>query len=134
MAYQGFLAPGGKLSFGAHTQTVHGSINAKNELGIKGRRKLTRDLHSPAYSCFLTRLKTFYGCDVTELTSALLNLEIVKYHRVENLIVSREAIPSKILVTIEHSNCFTTTLQIAVKRSRIVATSEINAKTSQKVL
>jgi len=39
-------------------------------------------------------------------------LEIIKYRRVKNLIVSREAIPSKILVTIEHSNCFTTPLQI----------------------
>jgi len=37
-------------------------------------------------------------------------LEIIKYRRVKNLIVSREAIPSKILVTIEHSSYFTTTL------------------------
>jgi len=33
-------------------------------------------------------------------------LKIIKYRRVKNLIVLREAIPSQILVTIEHSNCF----------------------------
>jgi len=44
-------------------------------------------------------------------------LEIIKHCRVKNLIVPRQAIPSKILVTIEHSNCFTTTLQMAVKHS-----------------
>ena len=49
-------------------------------------------------------------------------LEIIKYLRVKNLIVSREAIPSKILVTMEHSNCYITTLQIAAMHSRIVAT------------
>jgi len=64
----------GKLSFGAPTQSVHGSIDAKNQLGIKGRQKLTRALQSPAYCCFLTRLKTSYGCDVIELTSGPLNL------------------------------------------------------------
>jgi len=52
VAYLGFPAPGGKLSFGAPTQRVHGSIDAKNELGIKGRRKLTQALLSPAYICF----------------------------------------------------------------------------------
>jgi len=52
VAYLGFPAPGGKLSFGAPTQPVHGSIDAKNELGMKGRRKLTRALQSPAYSFF----------------------------------------------------------------------------------
>jgi len=52
MAHLGFPAPGIKLSFGAPTQTVHGSIDAKNELGIKGRRKLTRALQSPAHSWF----------------------------------------------------------------------------------
>jgi len=58
-------------------------------------------------------------------------LEIINYRRVENLIVSREAIPSEILVTIEHfyANYFIRTLQIAVKHSRIVAiTSEIKCK------
>jgi len=61
VAYLGFPAPGDKLSFGAPTQPVRGSIDVKNELEIKGRRKLTRALHSPAYNCFYTRLKTF--CD-----------------------------------------------------------------------
>jgi len=55
-------------------------------------------------------------------------LELINYRRVENLIVSREAIPSEILVTIEHSICFITTLQIAVIQSRIVATSEMKCK------
>jgi len=32
------LAPGGKLSFGAATQPVHGSTDAKNEFMKKGRR------------------------------------------------------------------------------------------------
>jgi len=54
-------------------------------------------------------------------------LEIVNYRRVKNL-VSREAIPSEILVTIEHSDCFITTLQMAIIHSRIVATSEIKSK------
>jgi len=36
VAYLGFPAPGGKLSFGAPTQPVHGSIDAKNELGYRG--------------------------------------------------------------------------------------------------
>jgi len=52
-------------------------------------------------------------------------LEIINYRRVNNRIVSREAIPSEILVTIEHSNCFITTLQIAVIHFRIVATGKI---------
>ena len=47
-------APVGKLSFGAPTQSVRGSIDAKNELAIKGRQKLTRALQSPAYSWFYT--------------------------------------------------------------------------------
>ena len=55
-------------------------------------------------------------------------LEIIKHRRVKNLIASREAIPSKILVTIEHLNFFITTLQIAVIHARIVATSEIKSK------
>jgi len=41
VAYLGFPAPEGKLSLGAPTQPVCGSIVAKNELGVKGRRKLT---------------------------------------------------------------------------------------------
>ena len=52
VAYLGFSAPGGNLSFGAPTQPVHGSIDAKNELGIKRHRTLTWALQSPAYSCF----------------------------------------------------------------------------------
>ena len=55
-------------------------------------------------------------------------LDIINYRRVKNLIVSREAIPPEISVTIEHSNCFITTLQIAVMHSQIVATSEIKCK------
>jgi len=74
VAYLGFPAPRGKLSFGAPTQPVHGSMDAKNELGIKGRRKLTGALQSPAYSGISTRLKTYCDCDVTELTSRPLNL------------------------------------------------------------
>jgi len=42
-----------------------------------------------------------------------------------NLIVFCEAIPSEILVTIEHSNCFITTLQTAAMHSRIVATNHL---------
>jgi len=44
VAYLGFPAPGYKVSFGAPTQHVHGSIDSKSELGVKGRRKLIRDL------------------------------------------------------------------------------------------
>ena len=74
VAYLGFPAPGGKLSFGALSQPVHGSTDAKIELEIKRRRKLTRALQSPPYSCFLTRLKTYCDCDVIELTSGPFNL------------------------------------------------------------
>ena len=52
LAYLGFPAPGGKRSLGTPTQPVHASIDAKNELGIKGRAKLLRALQSPTYSCF----------------------------------------------------------------------------------
>jgi len=46
VAYLRYPAPGhNKFSFGAPTQPVLGSINAKYELGVKGRRKLTRVLH-----------------------------------------------------------------------------------------
>ena len=55
-------------------------------------------------------------------------MEIFNYRSVKNLIVSREAIPSEISVTIEHSNYFITTLQTAVIHSRIVATGEIKCK------
>jgi len=48
-------------------------------------------------------------------------MEIINYRNVKNLIVSGKASPSEILVTIEHSNCFITTLQIAVMLSQIVA-------------
>jgi len=41
VAYLGFYAPGDKVSLGTLIQCV-GSIDAKNELGVKGRRKLTR--------------------------------------------------------------------------------------------
>ena len=51
VTYLGFPAPRGKLSFDPPTQPVHGSTDAKNELGIKGRRKLTRTLQSPAHIC-----------------------------------------------------------------------------------
>jgi len=55
-------------------------------------------------------------------------LEIIKYRRAKKLILSREAILSKILITIQHSNCFIATLQNAVIHSRIVATGEIKCK------
>jgi len=48
-------------------------------------------------------------------------LESINYCKDKNLIVSREAIPSEILVTIGHSNCFIATLQIAILYSRFVA-------------
>ena len=41
-----------QTQFWRPAQPVHGSIDAKNELAIKGRRKLTRALQSPAYCCF----------------------------------------------------------------------------------
>jgi len=41
VAYLGFPAPGGKVSFSALTQLVRGSIEAKSELGVKGGPKLT---------------------------------------------------------------------------------------------
>jgi len=46
VAYLGFAAPGRKVSFGVPTQPVCGSIDAKNELRVEGRRKLTRAPHT----------------------------------------------------------------------------------------
>jgi len=37
----GFPAPGDKVSLDAPTQPFRGSIDAKSELGVKGRRELT---------------------------------------------------------------------------------------------
>ena len=59
VAYLGFPAPGGKLSVCAPTQPVHGSIDAKNELGIKGRRKVSRAVQSLAYKLFLDPSENF---------------------------------------------------------------------------
>jgi len=42
MAYLGFPAPVGNVSLGAPTQSVRGNTEAKNELGVKGCRKLSR--------------------------------------------------------------------------------------------
>jgi len=42
VAYLGYPAPGGKVRFGAPTQPVRASIDAKSELGAKERQKLTR--------------------------------------------------------------------------------------------
>jgi len=55
-------------------------------------------------------------------------LEIIKYRRAKNLIVLREAIPSKILVTIFQTVVLHATLQLAIIHSRIVATCEIKCK------
>jgi len=43
------LDTGNKLSFGAPTHPVHGSIDAMNELGIKGHR--TKVDSGPAIDC-----------------------------------------------------------------------------------
>ena len=40
MAYLGFPVPGDKASLDAPTQSVRGSIDAKGELGVKGRRNI----------------------------------------------------------------------------------------------
>jgi len=45
VAYLGFPAPGDKVSLGAPTQSVRGSTGATNELGVSGRRKLSRAPH-----------------------------------------------------------------------------------------
>ena len=37
VAYLGFPAPGNKLSLGPPTHPVHGRIDAKNDLEVKGR-------------------------------------------------------------------------------------------------
>jgi len=47
VAHLGFPAPGDKVRFGAPTQSVHGSVDAKSGLVVnKGRRKLTRAPHA----------------------------------------------------------------------------------------
>jgi len=114
-------------SFGAPTLPVHGSIDAKNELGINGKSwlGLCNRLHivvsRPVWKLPVTMTSQNWRRD-------LCILEIINYRRVKNLVVSSEAIPSEILFTIEQSNCFITTLQIAVMYSRFVATSEIKCK------
>jgi len=45
VAYLGFPAPGDKVSLGAPTQPVCDSIDAENEQGVKGRRRLSRALY-----------------------------------------------------------------------------------------
>jgi len=40
VAYLVFPAPWDKVSLGTPTQLVRGSTDAKNEFGVKGRRKL----------------------------------------------------------------------------------------------
>ena len=42
VAYLRFPARGDKVSLGAPTQSVRGSTDAKKELGVKGRRQLSR--------------------------------------------------------------------------------------------
>jgi len=70
MAYLGFPAPRGKTSLGAPTQPVCGSTDVKSEMGVKGRRKLSRAPH-----IIVSRpVQKFRMTDVTELTSGPLNL------------------------------------------------------------
>jgi len=45
MAYFGFPAPGDKISLGTLILPVRGIVDAKRELGVNGRRKLTRAPH-----------------------------------------------------------------------------------------
>ena len=45
MVYLGVPAPGDNDRLGAPTQSVRGSTDAKNELGVKERRKLSRASH-----------------------------------------------------------------------------------------
>jgi len=47
-----FPTLGDKLHFGATIHPVHGSIDAKNGLGIKRRQKLSRAQQSPKYIFF----------------------------------------------------------------------------------
>jgi len=42
VAHLGFPVPGDKVSLGTPIQSVRGRTDAKNELGVKGRRKLSR--------------------------------------------------------------------------------------------
>jgi len=44
VAYLGFPAPGNKVSFGA-PRSFRGSIDVESEVGVKGRRQLTRAPH-----------------------------------------------------------------------------------------
>ena len=53
----------GQSQFGRPIQFVRGSIDAKSELGVKGRQKLTRAPHI-VVSGFWARLKTSYDYDV----------------------------------------------------------------------
>ena len=109
VAYLGFPAPGGKLSFGTPTQSVHDSMDAKNELGVRG-------VESWLGPC--NHLHIIVSRPVWKLPAIVTSqnwrqdlsiLEIINYRRVKNLTASREAILSEILVTIEHSNYFITT-------------------------
>jgi len=45
VVYLGVPAPGDNDRLGAPTQSVRGSTDAKNELGVKERRKLSRASH-----------------------------------------------------------------------------------------
>jgi len=49
VACLGLPVPWGKVSFGTPTQTFRGSLDAKNELGVKRRRKLNWAPHIVVY-------------------------------------------------------------------------------------
>jgi len=106
VAYLGFPAPCDKVSLGTPTQSGRGSIDPKNELGVKGRRKLRWGPNK-----FVSRLVRKFHMTVTSRNWRQDHwiLEIINYGRVQNLIVSREAIVTlkflSRLIAVIHSNC-----------------------------
>jgi len=106
-------APRDKNSLSATTQLVHGSIDAKSELVVKGRRQLTRTQHTvvsrPDWKFYITATLRHWRQD-------LWILKIINYPRNKNLSFSCEAIPA-FSVTTESSNCSIASFQIAVIHS-----------------
>jgi len=105
VAYLGFPTPGGKVSLGASTQSVCGSTDTMNELGVQGRRKLNWTSH-----IVVSRLVWKFHITVTSRNwrQNLWILEIVKLSwRIESFRVE-PSITLKFrsrLITVTHSNC-----------------------------
>jgi len=94
VTYLGFSAPEDKVSLGARTQPVLGSIDAKSELEAKGRRKLNWT-HMYWNNVVVSRPVGKLHMTVTSRNwrEDIWTLKTIHYPRIKNLIFSRKVIP-----------------------------------------